>query len=78
MAVGGRTKEWIDTLSPHWNTYVALELGLDSSPTVEKQKVETEDMLTLYKKVKKVELKAKKLRGRGGIVVSGIRDLEKI
>ncbi len=78
IAVGGAKQEWIDAISPHWNSYVSLEHGFETDIHLEKKEVEKENLLQVYNKIKNVKVTAKKSKTSGGIIVSGIRDLEKI
>lgn len=73
-AVGGGKKEWVEKLGVYWNTYVSLELGVDTSEIKEEEDFKYQSMLESYERVKKVKLTAVK-RGKM-IVVDGIKGLE--
>ena len=74
--MAGTTKGRIDVISSHWNAYVALELGLETSFDDERKNIEAESLIEQYKKVKKVKITARKSRTEG-IIVEGIKNLEK-
>lgn len=81
IAAGGATADWIEVVSPHWNTYVSLAHGYNSDPVKEKRENEERNLQEYYKKIKEVKVVAKKKKGPGGssegVIVSGLKNLEK-
>lgn len=75
---GGGKKEWVDALSPHWNTYISLELGLDTEVEIQKEEIEKLNLLETYSRVKATKVTAKRSRTNPKqLIVEGLKDLEK-
>ena len=76
IACGNGKKEWVDSLSPVWNTYLSLELGLDTDLEDQVQELEKSNMIDTYNKVKATKLTARRNKSNQ-LIVEGMRELEK-
>lgn len=71
------SSEWVADIQSHWNTYVSLELGMDTDIISKKKEVEEDRLRMEYEKIKTHKITAYKSKDGKSIVVQGLKRLQK-